>query len=347
MELIIQTLSRSGKVRNQQKVQGDKIKIGRAYDNQLILEDIHVSEHHALVSQNEAGDIQIEDLNSLNHLYTDDKRQINSAHPVQSGDEFYLGKLRIKILYLNHPVAETIALTKSEETAELFSCKRFNTIIFALFIALYGLSEYLSFFGEFKLKQLFVPVLSLIFALAIWPVFWSLLSRFFKHEARFWAHGATLIMTLFSLKALTLLTQLIAYNFDSGLATGINVAAGFIIVFACLRFSLYLFNQKSDKRQLWLGFSLTCFIFTLVSLNYYVKHRDFSPSPTYSSVILPSQFLFKNSKDINSFVESNRSLYQQAQEESAESSDESQADETPESEPEGMPNEQNPAISVR
>lgn len=318
MELIIQTLSRSGKVSQQQKAAADVIRIGRAYDNDIILEDIHISEHHAQISQNEFGELEITDLNSLNHVFDKDKNKLSGTKTLQSGDEFYLGKLRIKILLPHHPVAETIALTKSEETAEFFSSKAVFISSFSLFIGLFALSEYLTFFGEFKLKQLFNPVLSLIFALTLWPIFWSLLSRFFKHEARFWAHLSTLLVTLLSLKVLTSVTSLVAYNINGTVANSINALVGFVVIFACLRFSLYLFNQKRDRRQLWLSFSLTCFLFGLASLGYYAKHKDFSARPSYSGLVLPNQFLLKDSISIDNFVDSNNELYATAQKEARE-----------------------------
>ncbi|WAJ69402.1 FHA domain-containing protein [Catenovulum adriaticum] len=318
MELIIQTLSRSGKVSQQQKASSNVIRIGRAYDNDIILEDIHISEHHAQISQNELGEFEIEDLNSLNHVFDKDKNQLLNKKTLKSGDEFYLGKLRIKILSPHHPVAETIALTKSEETAEFFSSKLFFITSFSLFISLFALTEYLTFFGEFKIKQLFNPVLSLIFALTLWPIFWSLLSRFFKHEARFWAHLSTLLITLLSLKALTSVSSLVAYNTNGTIANVMNAMVGFVIVFACLRFSLYLFNQKRDRRQLWLSFSLSCFLFGLASLGYYAKHKDFSARPSYSGLILPSQFLLKDSISIGDFVDNNSELYSSAQQEARE-----------------------------
>ncbi|MCU4676407.1 FHA domain-containing protein [Catenovulum sp. 2E275] len=326
MELIIQVLSRSGKVDAQHKINANQINIGRAYDNQVILEDIHVSEHHARLSFNEAGEIQIEDLNSLNHLYDHNKNQLEGKTLINSGDEFYLGKLRLKILTPDHPVASTIALTKSEATAELFSSKRLNILLVAALLGLFGLQQYLTFFGEFQLKQLFTPLIGLVVALSIWPIFWSLLSRFFKHEARFWAHCATLILTLLCSELITGLSTFIGYNTSADLGLGIQLAAEFIIVFACFRFSLYLFNQKMDSRQLWLSFSLTCFLFSLVGLSYYAKNRDFSAVPAYSGTILPNQFLFKQSESIDTFVQNNQSLYAKAQLEAVKDQTDSDSD---------------------
>lgn len=312
MELVIQVLSRSGKVSHQHRINAKEINIGRAYDNQVIIEDIHVSEHHAQIKANELGEIEIIDLNSLNKVYDAKKKQIQRSKPINSGDEFYLGKLRIKILFASHPVPKTIKLTKSEETAELFTSTKWVVALSTLFFSLFAIGEYLSFLGEFEIKQLFTPLISLIFALLIWPVFWSLLSRFFKHDARFWAHFSTLLVTLLCLKGVTLLTQLISYNYSQQVAKTLIILSGFIIIMACFRFSLYLFNQKNDSRQLWLSFSLTCFIFSLASLGYYAKHKDFSPLPSYSGLILPSQLLWKEPITVDSFIDKSDSLFSQA-----------------------------------
>ena len=72
------------------------ITIGRKEDNQLILQDQHVSGHHAILSV--INDVlYIEDLNSTNGTLVNDKK-INGKVKLFSRDEVTIGSIKFKVL---------------------------------------------------------------------------------------------------------------------------------------------------------------------------------------------------------------------------------------------------------
>jgi hypothetical protein len=76
--------------------QGERTTIGRSPDCDIFLDDVTVSRKHAvLVERN--GSFSIEDLGSLNGTYVNRKR-IESAANLQSGDEVQIGKYRLSFI---------------------------------------------------------------------------------------------------------------------------------------------------------------------------------------------------------------------------------------------------------
>jgi hypothetical protein len=76
--------------------QGERTTIGRSPDNDVFLDDVTVSRKHAVLVRSD-GEFQIEDLGSLNGTFVN-RRRIDSATRLQSGDEVQIGKYRLSFI---------------------------------------------------------------------------------------------------------------------------------------------------------------------------------------------------------------------------------------------------------
>ena len=76
--------------------QSDRTTIGRSPDNNIFLDDVTVSRKHAVLIERD-GEILIEDLGSLNGTFVN-RRRIDSATRLQSGDEVQIGKYRLSFI---------------------------------------------------------------------------------------------------------------------------------------------------------------------------------------------------------------------------------------------------------
>ena len=69
MTMWIEVLSRHGDVSTRVRVTSDEARIGRAFDNDVVVDDPHVAPHHARIYRAEDGELVAEDLGTLNGLY--------------------------------------------------------------------------------------------------------------------------------------------------------------------------------------------------------------------------------------------------------------------------------------
>jgi FHA domain/zinc-ribbon domain len=76
--------------------QGDRTTIGRSPDNDVFLDDVTFSRKHAVLVQS-GGEFRIEDLGSLNGTFVN-RRRIESATRLESGDEVQIGKYRLSFI---------------------------------------------------------------------------------------------------------------------------------------------------------------------------------------------------------------------------------------------------------
>lgn len=77
-----------------------KMRIGRAQDNEIIIEDEAVSGYHALITmekselKDEENTYRIEDLQSTNNTFVNNKEI--SRHELKDGDIIRIGRIRLK-----------------------------------------------------------------------------------------------------------------------------------------------------------------------------------------------------------------------------------------------------------
>jgi FHA domain/zinc-ribbon domain len=76
--------------------QADQTTIGRSPDNDIFLDDVTVSRKHAVLVH-VGGEFRIEDLGSLNGTFVN-RRRIDSATRLESGDEVQIGKYRLSFI---------------------------------------------------------------------------------------------------------------------------------------------------------------------------------------------------------------------------------------------------------
>jgi len=70
MDIIIELISRSRRVIERHHYAGPSVAIGRAYDNDLIISDPHLSPHHAVLNDLGEQGWWLEDLNSKNGIHS-------------------------------------------------------------------------------------------------------------------------------------------------------------------------------------------------------------------------------------------------------------------------------------
>src|SRR5689334_4352524 len=67
----IDVLSRHGEVASRTRIAADEARVGRAFDNDVVLDDPHVAPHHVRIFRGEDGLLAAEDLGTLNGLYSE------------------------------------------------------------------------------------------------------------------------------------------------------------------------------------------------------------------------------------------------------------------------------------
>jgi len=177
----IEVLSRHRDVVARQRVTGGVVRVGRAYDNDLVLDDPHVAAHHLRFVRGDDGTWSAEDLGSANGLRVDGKRRAQA--PLDGDVVVVAGHTGLRLRTSAYAVAEELPLARRgvPHWAAALAC-------LALVFALAVLELWLGETGETKLIRYLTPLLTLAVVIAVWVSAWTVLSRLFAGHARFGLH---------------------------------------------------------------------------------------------------------------------------------------------------------------
>ena len=158
------------------------ITIGRAYDNDVVVDDPHVAAHHLRITRGENGNLIAEDLGSINGLYVDRARKRTKEVTLDAGHELSIGATVVRVRTATHEVpAEQPMLRGLPYWPSAVLC-------IAGVFALAALDLWLSETNEPKAIRYFTPLLILTAAIFVWTTVWSVLTRVFIGRPRFGLH---------------------------------------------------------------------------------------------------------------------------------------------------------------
>lgn len=186
--VIVELLDRRGRVRERHHVGEFPFRIGRAYENDLILDDPTVCPSHAVLESNE-GTLTLADLGSVNGLiYERTKRE---QIPIGQDTTVRLGRSVLRFRSPAFAVPPALPVDERGEGA-LAKLGHWGVIPAAIAVALF--TTYMGAVRENYIPFTWTPVLSDLLttgiALAGWAAAWALLTRVLTPRGRFLAHLA-------------------------------------------------------------------------------------------------------------------------------------------------------------
>lgn len=195
----IEVLGRHREVVARQRVAGTAVAIGRAYDNDVVLDDPHVAAHHLRIARAPDGTWTAEDLGSLNGLYADGEAKRRERIAVDASTTLRIGHTGLRLRSAAEAVAAELPLRRSAHRWPA------ALVCIALVFALGLLELWLAETGEPKLIRYLTPLLALAAVVAVWTAAWAVISRVFSGHAQFGRH---LLIVGVGLLAYTLIEQI-------------------------------------------------------------------------------------------------------------------------------------------
>jgi hypothetical protein len=309
MELILEILSRSGKVESYFKLTKDQTDIGRAYDNDIVLKDQYVCPHHLQVSVVD-GQVFATDKQSVNGVKTQKNTPVSDSTPLELGQIFVVGNHLIRVVSSQQEVTSTIKMTILE-----FLSQRTNRWYWALtavvmLMVLAVLKRYLGQSTEIIWSTLIVKDLPIPITFFAVGVFVAGAANVFKKEVRFF----TCVTFSFVWGAVSMLLSklngLLNFNFGDGLvllviAKLITFGLAFIATWALF----YLTTHFSYKKITLVSFAL---VFSGQGLFTAYKMADdrVKSYPNHNVHIFPQSYLVNSAEDSKAWVKSSASLYE-------------------------------------
>jgi hypothetical protein len=243
--LWIETLSRQGSVLARYRVElgvemDGEIRIGRGYDNHVVLDDPFVAASHLRLVRDETGALVAEDLDSANGLYADQDRRRAPRIVVDARRTLRIGRTRLRVRQAQDAVAPERVMRPRMQLWPVVA------VLGAVLLGGEALTAWLRETGERTVTDYLTPLLGICITLVIWVSAWAIVTRLLSGRARYERHLVIALAGLVGIWGLNELTSFAAYALSERALIGYRYVATWII--AAVVVFLHL-RQLSQSRE--------------------------------------------------------------------------------------------------
>lgn len=238
----IEILARNGEVQHRHAFSDLPISIGRAYDNALILDDVHTAAHHALLESDGADGLTIRDLGSLNGLMYRGRRR--AALSLDGHSVVRLGQTNLRVRGSDFAV-EKEAFDSSNYGWEGWPPALTGLILISL-LSLSG--SWLSDVEKFAPIRYLMTLAQILVTGLFWSGVWAFANRLFGAHARFGRHLFIAACGMTAAQLLSYLSALAGYAFSWEILTRYSSHLFVAIAAATLYFHLLTIKPRLQRR---------------------------------------------------------------------------------------------------
>lgn len=297
---LIEVLERDGSVRRGFVVARWPASLGRALDNDLVIDDPHVAAHHCRIVQAEGGALMLEVSATRNGVQVGPRTLVEGETvPLpMHGESWQIGATRLRVRLPGDPIEPERPLGLTTTGAKPWVTATSAALLWALVLIEHGI--YLD--PGSSLTDWLMPLLALPAAAVGWCVLWGTGSKVFQHRFEFWAHFAILVKGLLAIVVLDTLLPLLAFMVGSEWLSRISPSVSVIVAAATLYFHAALVVPV--KRLVLAGGIAACVLLAgaiFATLNWQRSDRLFGEP--YLAMLPPPAFRLAPGVSVKEFVD--------------------------------------------
>lgn len=317
VDAVLEVHERSGALRERVRISGDRLRIGRALDNDLVLEDPYVCAHHAELHWGEEGWTLV-DLDSINGLRLADSHQRLDRIALSGPTDLRIGHTALRFRSCD----EEIVAARPDPTGG-----RWSTLLARVPVALgtallaallIALQQHLNQVEHREWLPAIAGSVGSVTTLVIWALAWALVNRVFAHRLNYPAHlsiGA--LCMIGALVANTLFEYLLFALSGDGLEESFGTLALFGFLALALWGHLGVISHASRKRQALVAASVSGLLYLVFNLPQQVRD-DYSSDPQFSALLKPPAFQLSSGLSTDHFYTRANQLAAEVEAEAAE-----------------------------
>lgn len=244
---LLDLLDRDGHVRQSLPVTAWPVRVGRAIDNDLVLDDAHIAPHHFTLFADDEGAIHVEAGETLNGLRADGRRVASGGRARVGGAPLRIdaGDSHLRLRLASHALAPERPMKAVENRVR----KALSTLAGVLLAAFaIGFSAWLSSDPDSTANVLSQLALKVLIGGLAWCGAWAVLSKVFTRRAHFWWHVRVLVFAVVANYAISAAASLLAYSFSWAWATDYVAIALYAVGAALLYFHLLGIEPRHPER---------------------------------------------------------------------------------------------------
>jgi pSer/pThr/pTyr-binding forkhead associated (FHA) protein len=292
----VEILSRHRDVASRLRIAGPEARIGRGYDNDVVVDDPYVAARHLRIFRDDAGRLVAEDVGSANGMFLDRGKDrleriiLDGKLPIRIGQTF----LRIR---------ESTHEVERERVVPVERGQRRIALAAALGVLILGadaLKQWLTETGEPRISN-YVTGLLVVAATAVgWVGIWALLARIFSGHARFLNN---LLIALTGILVFSFYNEFAQYL---GFAWTWSIPASYeyVVAWLILGMTCFMHLREVGSTHLWpKGLIVTALLVVAIAVQTIQRSEAFSASGRQgiAQVLMPPAFRAVRLQDPDGF----------------------------------------------
>lgn len=301
----LEIIDQHGDVATRHPIYAWPVKVGRAYHNDVVLDDPFIAQDHLQIDQIDTGDYQITDLGSINGLALHSRKGKQTQATATTDEIVSIGKTRFRL----RPVGYAVPTEKRLPHRVPIWSSLALLIGLMVLLAERIFVQWIHYNSETSYNRFASNILDQVPQLLEWIAVWVLLGRLLTGKMSWIGHAiiATLGGGLYFL-----LDDLSGYV---GFAMNSNVVEGILIRYvspAILMLLLYLHMRHASRMsRIRLGsimMLLLVFSIGISTLREQWILEEMLGSMPYTRTIGPTEILLTKGKSIDAFMDENNQL---------------------------------------
>ena len=291
---VVDILDRDGQVRQTVAVHAWPLRVGRAFDNDLVLSDPHVAAHHLIVDRdpNVEGAYELRVGDTRNGVFCASKRlrsgerctlALNSNVDVSEWTDLTLGRTWLRLRLPGHalqpelPLAAAIPLTRRLGPTLI-------AVLVLLFAQLFG--TYLDVDPDSLVRAVGSMLMTSLAGAVVWCGAWALLSKTFTRQARFGWHLRVFVFASIALLLVSGAPAVLAFAFSWPWMSDFSFVGTFVVGAVAVYFHLLAVEPARHSLLRWVvGMGALVGIGLMLWLN--VQRTDLYGDELYMNHLFP------------------------------------------------------------
>lgn len=288
--IVLEVLEKSGRVRERTRLTHFPVQLGRAYDNDIILDDERVSPHHLRIEHNAQGVLCVTDLESENGLYQIPSLRRVDALALESESQLLVGNTHIRLRRSDFAVAPTVLANRRRASARnlLASWRVLLPLVLAV-ISLIMLEKYSLTFQKIKYQEMALDTLSPMLGLLVWAGIWAFIGRILGHRAAYLAHTNMVLLAMLGLFGLDYFIEYYSFAFSAETSASVIQSLVVTLIGGSLLFGhLHFATQLRRRTVAWSSGMFAVGVLGIVMFSSYVRDSEFNSNLEFPGVLLPA-----------------------------------------------------------
>jgi hypothetical protein len=333
-KVILEVMKDSGRRADYKVFSGLSVRIGRGYDNDLIVSDAHVSKHHCVIRAHEEG-FTLEDLDSTNGTWVlatasekksgrflglgpagigkkkqGGKVKVNQSLRIHSGDAIVIGHTRLRFIVSGHeiepakPIAGPNAFFEEINSAG----KSLLLVVSALFLS--SAVEHQESYKNLPWSKFMAAGIGLLLTILVWSGIWSFIGWLVKRKAYFNAHLSWATLFFLGMTIIYPLSDQLGYMASS---EKVELAAGsfffWVLISMLIAGHLMIATLIARRYQIAVAVALSMTVVTFGIVTYYAGKAEFNAQPDLYSTLVPPYGRIAQGDSVEQFLQKSAKIF--------------------------------------